>query len=163
MHLRLLLLLLLLVFPLSKINAQNKRLVDSLTRELKKAKNPEAKFKLYEKLSPLVEPVDKYKSSILLNAELSNNTDLQLRTYRLMAQLTGPESVQMYLDKMFALAKEKKNAEFQGWYYLYSGAQQHFVKNNPTKALELIREANTIAAENQLDSLAFETAIFVVA
>jgi tetratricopeptide (TPR) repeat protein len=156
MRLRLLFFLLTILFPLSNLKAQNERKIDSLTRELKKAKDPEAKFKLYEKLSPLVEPIDKYKSSILLNAELSNNTDLQLRTYRLMAQLARTESVQVYLDKMFALAKEKKNAEFQGWYYLYSGGQQYFIKDNSPKALEFIREANTIAVDNQLDSLAFE-------
>ena len=157
MHLRLLLLLLTIVFPLSNLKAQNERLVDSLSRELKKAKSPQAKFKLYQELSSLVEPRDKYKSAILLNAELSNNTDLQLRTYRFMTQLSGPESVSLYLDKMFALAKEKKNEEFQGWYYLYSGMIQHFEKGNSTKAIELIREANTIAMDNQLDSLAFET------
>ncbi|WP_309613258.1 hypothetical protein [Flavobacterium sp.] len=157
MHLRLLLLLLIIASPLSNLNAQNERLVDSLTRELKKAKSPQAKFKLYQELSSLVEPRDKYKSAILLNAELSNNTDLQLRTYRFMTQLSGPESVSLYLDKMFALAKEKKNEEFQGWYYLYSGMIQHFEKGNSTKAVELIREANTIAMDNQLDSLAFET------
>ncbi|MDN3677323.1 hypothetical protein QWY90_08340 [Flavobacterium paronense] len=155
-YLRLLLLLLTIVFSLSNMQAQNERLVDSLTRELKKAKDPEAKFKLYQKLSPLVETMDKYKSSILLNAELSNNADLQLRTYRFMSQLLGPDSGQLYLDKMFALAKEKKNEEYQGWYYLFSGGLQYYLKGNSTKALELIREANTIAVENQLDSLAFE-------
>jgi tetratricopeptide (TPR) repeat protein len=131
-------------------------MVDSLTRELKKAKDPETKFNLYQHLSPLVEPMDKYKSAILLNAELSNNTNLQLRTYRFMLQVSRPDAVQQYLDKMFALAKEKKNEEFQGWYYLYSGSMQHYMKGNTPKGIALIQEANSIAVANGLDSLAYE-------
>lgn len=156
MHFRLLLLLLLIAFPLSKVKAQNERKIDSLTRELKKAKNPEAKFKLYEKLSLLVEPKDKYKSSILLNAELSNNTELQLRSYLFLSQISDLEPAKLYLDKMFALAKEKKNEEYQGWYYLFSASIHYYEKGNSTKAVELYREANSIAVDNQLDSLAYE-------
>lgn len=156
MHLKKLLFLLVLLFSLSNVKAQNERVVDSLTRELKKAKDPVAKFKLYQKLYPLAEPKDKYKSSILLNAELSNNTDLQLRTYLFMAQNENPESAKLYLDKMYALAKEKKNDEYQGWYYLFNGSLQYYTKGNSTKALEIIREANSIAVEKQLDSLAYE-------
>ena len=156
MSVRLLLFLLLITFPLCNLKAQNERIVDSLTRELKKAKDPEAKFKLYQKLSPLVEPMDKYKSSILLNAELSNNTDLQLRTYVLLSQLSSPEAAPLYLDKMFALAKEKKNEEYQGWYYLFKGGVHYYEKGNSTKAIELLREANAIAVDKQLDTLAYE-------
>lgn len=107
-------------------------------------------------MSPLVKPQDKYKANMLLNAELSNNTDLQLRTYLFVNQLSGPDTANLYLDKMFALAKEKKNEEYQGWYYLYSGSLEYFEKSNTPKAFELIREANDIAADNNLDSLALE-------
>jgi tetratricopeptide (TPR) repeat protein len=57
---------------------------------------------------------------------------------------------------MFALAKEKKNEEYQGWYYLHSGFYQYFRKSNAAKALELINEANTIAVNDHFDNLAYE-------
>lgn len=155
MNLRILIFLLTIMLPLFKLKAQDKHKIDSLTRELKKAKDPDAKFELYKALSNLEEPKSKYRSSMLLNAELSRSTELQLRTYHLVGGLWD-DSSQFYLDKMFALAKEKKNEEYQGWYYLNSGGIQYFVKNNPAKGLELIREANTIGINNHLDSLAFE-------
>ena len=48
---RLLLILLLLLFPLANLEAQNEKKIDSLTIQLRKAKNPKAKFKLYQELS----------------------------------------------------------------------------------------------------------------
>ncbi|MGC4039522.1 MAG: hypothetical protein QM710_01650 [Flavobacterium sp.] len=156
MRLRLLFFLLAIIFPLSNLKAQNTHEIDSLKRELKKAKDPNAKFKLYQKLVYFGEPIAKYKSSVLLNAELSKSTDLQLRTYLFLGQTAAPDSIQVYLDKMFALAKEDKNEEFQGWYYIYSGSSQYFGNKNRAKGLDMIREANAIAAENHLDSLAYE-------
>ena len=154
---RLLLILLIFLFPLSSLSAQNKVKIDSLTVQLRKTKDPEAKFKLYQELTFLNESKTKYLNSMLLNAELSGNTELQLSTYRFVTSL--PEDIakgQYYLDKMFALAKEKKNQEYQGWYYLYSGTVQHYVKSNSAKAMELAREANEIAVYNDLDSLALQ-------
>ncbi len=159
MCLRLLIFLLTIMFPLFSLKAQNvhiKYKIDSLASELKKANDPDAKFELYQALSKLEEDKKKHKSELLLNSELSGNTDLQLRTYLLVAQLAGNDSAQFYLDKMFALAKEKKNEEYQGWYYLNSGFEQFFNKSNPVKAMDLAREANTIAVTNHFDSLAFE-------
>ncbi len=155
MQLRFFIILLTIFSPLLKLKAQNEFKIDSLTRELKEATDPVAKFELWQQLSFLEEPQNKYKNSLLLNAELSGSTELQLRTYRLLSQLL-PDSSQIYLDKMLALAKEKKSEEYQGWYYLLSGMDQYFVKNNTAKALELTREANTIAVTNHFDSLAFE-------
>ena len=154
---RLLLILLLLLFPLANLEAQNEKKIDSLTIQLRKAKNPKAKFKLYQELSYLDESRTKYLNSMLLNAELSGNTELQLSTYRFATSLSEDIAKgQYYLDKMFALAKEKKNEEYQGWYYLYSGSTEHYVKSNSAKAMELAREANSIAVSNELDSLALE-------
>ncbi|QBZ98250.1 tetratricopeptide repeat protein [Flavobacterium sangjuense] len=161
MRLRLLFFLLIIVFPLSNLKAQNEPIIDSLTRELKKVKDPEAKFSLYQKIASSVRPaeMDKYKKGILLNAELSNNADLQLRTYRFIVGLSGPDEAQKYLDKMFALAKAEKNEEFQGWYYLYSSGLQYQIKGNTAKGFELIQEANAIARENGFDSLAYEVGV----
>ena len=154
---RLLLILFILIFPLANLRAQNEHKIDSLTNQLRKTKNPEAKFKLYQELTFLNESKTKYLNSMLLNAELSGNTELQLSTYRFVTSL--PEDIvkgEYYLDKMFVLAKEKKNQEYQGWYYLYSGTLQYYNKNNSTKAMELAREANEIAVSNDLDSLALQ-------
>ena len=128
MRLRLLIFLLTIMFPLftKGQNDHIKYKIDSLTSELKKATDPDSKFGLYKALSNLEEEKKKHKSELLLNSELSGNTDLQLRTYLLVAQLAGNDSAQFYLDKMFALAKEKKNEEYQGWYYLNSGFEQFF-------------------------------------
>ena len=155
MNLRLLLLLLLIMFPLSNLRAQNKQKIDSLTIQLPKTKSPEAKFKIYQELTNLQESKTKYLNSMLLNAELSGNTELQLSTYRFASTLSKDiRKSQYYLDKMFALAKEKKNEEYQGWYYLHNGSLQYFEKSNSAKAMELAKEANTIAVNNDLDSLA---------
>jgi hypothetical protein len=155
MHFRWLLFLL-IMFPLPNLRAQNEHRIDSLKTALKKAKDPEAKFKLYQGLTVLEEPKSKYRSGMLLNAEVSGDTDLQLRTYRFISWFGDDPAAQVYLEKMFALAKEEKNEEFQGWFYLYSGSIQYFKKNNSAKGLGLMQEANTIAVNNDLDSLALE-------
>ena len=155
MHLRLLIFLFTILFPLLNLKAQDKHQIDSLTLELKKATEPNVKFELYKALTALEEPKNKYRSKMLLNSELSGSIELQLQTFNFLGQY-GDDSSQFYLDKMFALAKEKKNEEYQGWYYLHSGIYQHYSKDNTAKALELIREANTIAINNHLDSLAYE-------
>jgi tetratricopeptide (TPR) repeat protein len=160
MHLRQLIVLLLLLLPFLKLKAQNENAIDSLTLELTKATTPEDKFTLYKELAYLEEPKSKYRNRMLLNAELSGNTELQLKTYLFVASLQQ-DSAQFYVDKMFALAKEKKNEEYQGWYYLYSGGHEFFEKNNTAKALDLVREANTIAVTNHLDSLAYEVNRFM--
>ena len=98
---RLLLILFILIFPLANLRAQNEHKIDSLTNQLRKTKNPEAKFKLYQELTFLNESKTKYLNSMLLNAELSGNTELQLSTYRFVTSL--PEDIakgQYYLDKM---------------------------------------------------------------
>ncbi|MCF6129101.1 hypothetical protein L1S35_05400 [Flavobacterium sp. AS60] len=160
MHLRLLLFLFIILFPLSNAKSQDKKKIDSLTQKLHKTKDPNVKFKLYQQLAILEEPKSKYINRMLLNAELSGDNELQLRTYFFLPNLSQ-DSAQYYFDKMYALAKEKKNKEYQGWYYLGSGAVQHYLKNNTVKALELAREANEIAMENDLDSLAFEVNGFI--
>jgi tetratricopeptide (TPR) repeat protein len=154
MRLRLLIVLLMILLPLVKLKAQNENKIDSLTRELVKATSPEDKFTLYKELTFLEEPKTKYSNRMLLNAELSGNAELQLKTYLFIGS-QQQDSAQFYLDKMFALAKEKKNEEYRGWYYLYSGGIQYFKKNNTAKALDMVREANTIAVTNHLDSLAY--------
>src|SRR5690348_1502464 len=99
-HLRLLPFLLTIIFPLSALKAENKQnehKIDSLTGELKKATDPVAKFELYKALSTLeTPPTKKYKSDLLLNAELSGSTELQLRTYLLVAELAGEDSMMFY-------------------------------------------------------------------
>ncbi len=155
MFLRSLLFLFLIVYSSANLKAQNKHIIDSLMRELATTKDPDLKFAIYQQLSLFDEPKKKYKSNMLLNAELSGNTELQLRTYNLVAQL-AEDSAQFYLDKMFALAKEKRNEEYQGWYYLSSALMQYTIKNNAQKALEFAREANSIAVSNHFDSLAYE-------
>lgn len=155
MQRRLPLFLLAFVFSLN-LKAQHGHKIDSLTRELKKTTNYEVKFKLYQKLIEAGQSVDKCKNGLLLNAELSKSTDLQLRTYQYLGGISTDDS-QIYRNKMFDLAKAEKNEEYQGWYYLYSGSKQYFSNENRSKGLELLSEANTIAVENHLDSLAYET------
>jgi hypothetical protein len=144
------------MFPLANLKAQNEHRIDSLKLALNKAKDPDAKFTLYQLLTALEEPKSKYRSGMLLNAEVSGDTDLQLRTYRFIGWFVEDPAAQTYLDKMFALAKEEKNEEYQGWYYLYSGGIQYFLKNNMAKGLGMVQEANAIAVNNDLDSLALE-------
>jgi len=146
-----------LVLVTLKIQAQNSHKIDSLTRVLNQTTDPETKFDLYRQLSFWEDDKKKYKSPLLINAELSGDKELQLRTYRLVSELVGSDSSQFYLDKMFALAKEEKNQEYLGWYQIYTGASDFYGKGNPAKAMERFQEANTIAAEGHFDSLAYET------
>ncbi len=156
-----LLILFVILFPLLKLNAQDKHKIDSLTQVLNKTKDQGAKFGLYKILSSLENEKSKYKNEMLLNAELSGNNELQLQTFRFMAELSGKDSSQFYLDKMFALAKEKKNEEYQGWYYLYTGSKQYYFDGNTVKAMDLIQQANIIAVDNHLDSLAYEVNVIL--
>lgn len=144
------------LLPFLNTGAQVSHKIDSLTQVLQRTTKPDVRFELYRKLVGLDPDKRKYKSALLLNAETSFNTELQLKTYLLVIEIAGTDSTQFYLDKMFALAKEDRNLEYQGWYYLSSGSMYYFTKADPAKAMEQIREATSIAEDEHLDSLAFE-------
>lgn len=148
--------LLAILFPFMTLKAQDQHKIDSLTQVLNKTKDHETRFQLYSLMSSLDQNPKKYMNEMMLNAELSGSTELQLRTYSRLSDLATTDSAQIYLDKMFALAKEKRNVEYQGWYYLFTGALQYYTKGNSAKVMENIQEADRIAADNDLDSLAFE-------
>lgn len=146
-----------MLLSLGRIQAQKARKIDSLAQVLIKTTDPVRKFELYQALSFWEDDKKKYKSPLLINAELSGDKMLQLRTFRLVSQLVGSDSSQFYLDKMFTLAKEEKNEDYQGWYQLYSGNLDYYQRGNAAKAMERLQEANAIAVEGRFDSLAFET------